>query len=754
MDPLHEKFDFEAFRAEIQIKDTFCFKLYLKNVFEELCLSNNKDSKPTINKLNFYEFLKAPFILSEKIFNIFKTELTSGISYEEFITNMLKLFCGDFEENVKMVFNILDFDQDGCIQKQDTLFLFSFLEIKNYEEIVNTFFKIHGNTQISLTYLEFLHVVENENSDIFILILCFLYELKPFTKSCLLPFKFNQTTYVSNIEVCSNNERKTCACPTLYSRRTNQLLSSKFINFVKDMDHEQECEDELQELESNSSCIRISEGIKIKSNFLFNYDLCENEGNKPFFSTPKFQTLKYQESTVSDPVYDCDIFLCSDETQETNDNSFSKMCGLSNVQQNSEYSIEKNIKNQKIDLLQNSFEASTDIQSKSLKGKILKSPKKLKIPLVKYEFEETLYTFSKKGKLKKYYMALEKRDLFYFSNKEKSELKRMHHLSNCFLRYDECIAQNEQGDIFYAFILIFNNNMSKSKYFCKDKKIFMKWIKVLKDVLNYKDINDHYSFQTELGKGKFGTVLLGQSIQTKKTVAIKQINKNELTPEEIMSIKTEIEILRHCQHERILRFHEYFETYNKIFIITEYINGGSLTDYLSTQTHLLKETQIREIFKQIAEGVKHLHNNGIIHRDLKPDNILIQQTFNQKIEVKISDFGLSKILGPLEKTSETTGTLSHISPEIINNQPYGRETDIWSMGVILHYLISGKLPFTAKNGTFTELTKNITTKPIDTLTTEFMKCSKNTLYLLENCLIKESKKRICLDQILTHLSNE
>ena len=124
----------------------------------------------------------------------------------------------------------------------------------------------------------------------------------------------------------------------------------------------------------------------------------------------------------------------------------------------------------------------------------------------------------------------------------------------------------------------------------------------------------------------------------------------------------------------------------------EYIEGGTLSQYLKKNNFNFTENQVSNIMYQIASGVKYLHSYGIVHRDLKPDNIMITQPNDSGI-IKIMDFGLSKIISSQEKMVDGFGTLSYVAPEVLTRSPYNKEVDIWSLGIILFYILSGHLPF-------------------------------------------------------------
>ena len=95
---------------------------------------------------------------------------------------------------------------------------------------------------------------------------------------------------------------------------------------------------------------------------------------------------------------------------------------------------------------------------------------------------------------------------------------------------------------------------------------------------------------------------------------------------------------------------------------------------------------------QIATALYYLHSFGVAHRDLKPENILMA-TDADDADLKIVDFGLSKIIGPNESSLDPFGTLSYVAPEVLLQKPYGKEVDLWSLGIIVYLLLSRVLPF-------------------------------------------------------------
>ena len=150
---------------------------------------------------------------------------------------------------------------------------------------------------------------------------------------------------------------------------------------------------------------------------------------------------------------------------------------------------------------------------------------------------------------------------------------------------------------------------------------------------------------------------------------------------------------------------------------------------------------------QIASGIKYLHRYGIVHRDLKPDNIMITQQ-NDFGVIKIMDFGLSKIISTQEKMVDGYGTLSYVAPEVLLRTPYNKEVDIWSLGIILFYMLCGHLPFKGSNQSI--VADKIVNDDLEFDEDEWKNMSKDVKKLIAGCLIKEPEDRITIEEFLNH----
>jgi serine/threonine protein kinase len=276
-----------------------------------------------------------------------------------------------------------------------------------------------------------------------------------------------------------------------------------------------------------------------------------------------------------------------------------------------------------------------------------------------------------------------------YTNKDEKQAEQMHSLVGTFIKeeLDEIINKKM---VVYPFSLRFVQN--KKTFYSIRKEDKDEWIKNLKEAIGYSSLYDYYELKETLGKGKFGLVRLGIHKKTQKKVAVKIMKKADMTPQDIELVKREVEILKLCQHPNVIRLLDIFENADYIYIIMENMRGGDLFNYLEKRDFHISEARACFIVHSLATALYYLHSYGIAHRDLKPENILMVDE-SEDADVKIVDFGLSKIVGPDEKCTDPFGTLSYVAPEVLLQQPYDKNVDVWSLGVVAYLLLSGILPF-------------------------------------------------------------
>jgi NIMA (never in mitosis gene a)-related kinase 1/4/5 len=201
-----------------------------------------------------------------------------------------------------------------------------------------------------------------------------------------------------------------------------------------------------------------------------------------------------------------------------------------------------------------------------------------------------------------------------------------------------------------------------------------------------------------LGKGSYGAAILVElRSDPKQKFVIKEIVIGHLKDEEQATAKKEAEVLHQMQHSNITMYVESFVENSKLFIVMEYADGGDLSYTIGKRkkiNSLFPENELMRIFVQICLALKHVHDHNILHRDLKSQNIFL----NSKGIIKLGDFGIAKVLDSTEEQARTQiGTPYYLSPEICESLPYGRQSDVWSLGVLLYELLTFELPFQAQS---------------------------------------------------------
>ena len=236
-----------------------------------------------------------------------------------------------------------------------------------------------------------------------------------------------------------------------------------------------------------------------------------------------------------------------------------------------------------------------------------------------------------------------------------------------------------------------------------------------------------------IGTGGFSKCYKLYNVQDKKIYAAKEIIKDKSSYDRI---KNEIDIYEYLKHDNIVNQKEHFIYNDTQYLIFEFCENRDLS-HLIDKRKKLKEIEVQYYITQLIQALIHLHDRNIVHRDLKLGNIFL----TGKMELKLGDFGLAKKLSFRdEKISEMVGTPAYMAPEILENMGYSLEVDIWSLGVIMYYLIIGKLPFNKPNQE-------------DIKRVSFPKkaiISRAAKSLIEQILVKDPKERPSLKQILRH----
>ena len=201
-------------------------------------------------------------------------------------------------------------------------------------------------------------------------------------------------------------------------------------------------------------------------------------------------------------------------------------------------------------------------------------------------------------------------------------------------------------------------------------------------------ITQTYILGRVIGHGHFSTVRL--ATRDGYNYAVKTLDKRKFSGQQTQ-ILSELDIVSSIDHPNIIRFYEVYEDERYVHIVMEYCSGGELFDRLISQGQF-SENYVQKLARQMLAAITYLHHHNICHRDIKPENFLFE-TNNPDAELKIIDFGLSKKLGNELVTMHTkAGTSVYMSPEVFEGN-YDMSCDVWSFGVTLYIMLSGRMPF-------------------------------------------------------------
>ena len=779
--------DFESLQKILGLNDMTLFVSYLKEIYKDLAERSEGDKKKGINKVTFYDYIKLPIFIAEKLFNSFaSSSQQEGLKEDEFVTGFFKLYMGSFSETTKVIFNLLDFDKDGIIKKEDVKIILSYLplndvseekekklesvrevlgfQMKSLEEIDDIVSKTFKKYEDKMNFEQFKDTVQNKKSDVFLQIICFLYQEKPFSSKNIECIKLKygdmeDDEYENMMKIYGSRSRKGVSVRIKTPNQDSTLspagsfFKRRFSIKAFSLNDEKNKESMERKESKDYNNMPMKESSKsIRSN------ISKLSNNDSELTVPEEIANKNLENTVD--AYDKNIAMVRLNNERTLDdyNKLKKSKGESNIKELVDNSKQRYSSPTKY------LQEKASLHSLALMNKDINYEKNL-CPINEEEnelgnndnvdeeknicYENWVYKLTENKKLKKFYLVLINKDIYYYKDEEKKNFLGMHNLSGCFIQEG---GKNEQIEIegkkFYIFEIFFNNKSKTRKYYTPDLEISNNFTKKIKEAIGYMKFADYYEWKEVIGKGKFGVVNLGIHRKTQQQVAVKIINKDSIkTLEDKELVRIEIGILKLCHHPNVIRLLDHLENEDYIFIVMEYIEGGTLGQYFKKKNFNFSERQASSIMSQIASGVKYLHRYGIVHRDLKPDNIMITQQ-NDFGVIKIMDFGLSKIISTQEKMVDGYGTLSYVAPEVLLRTPYNKEVDIWSMGVILYYMLCGHLPF--KGNKEVIIAEKIVNDDLEFDDDEWEIRSKKVRELISSCLKKEPEERITIDEFINH----
>ena len=250
---------------------------------------------------------------------------------------------------------------------------------------------------------------------------------------------------------------------------------------------------------------------------------------------------------------------------------------------------------------------------------------------------------------------------------------------------------------------------------------------------------------TKKVKNKFSGMIRSMTVIKKAFIDLQEDEKNFMK---------EIAILRTLDHMNILKIYEFYQDEKCFYLINEYCNEGDLFEKI--QQGPLNEYSVCYIIKQILSAIDYCHDNNILHRDLKLESILIESFENiiikneniELLNIKISDFSSARSFRKHKNLTKKVGTPYYIAPEVLNRN-YNEKCDIWSIGVLMFMLLSGKPPFWGDSDK--EIIQMVKEGKMDFRKNEWNNVSNDAIDLIHNMLRYDSKKRFSAFECLKHV---
>ncbi|KAL6295508.1 hypothetical protein ACE6H2_003650 [Prunus campanulata] len=193
-------------------------------------------------------------------------------------------------------------------------------------------------------------------------------------------------------------------------------------------------------------------------------------------------------------------------------------------------------------------------------------------------------------------------------------------------------------------------------------------------------------YEKKIASGSYGDLFQGSFCG--QAVAIKVLSTERLN-ETMREFTQEVYIMRKVRHKNVVQLIGACTKPPKLCIVTEFLSGGSMYDFVHKQTGALSLQSLLRVAIDVSRGMNYLHQNNIIHRDLKAANLLMDENG----VVKVADFGIARVQAQSGVMTAETGTYRWMAPEVIEHKPYDHKADVFSFGVVLWELLTGKLPY-------------------------------------------------------------
>ena len=269
------------------------------------------------------------------------------------------------------------------------------------------------------------------------------------------------------------------------------------------------------------------------------------------------------------------------------------------------------------------------------------------------------------------------------------------HDEKAIMDINNAFMKKTQGTIIngvHHFGLKFIKRQNYEELFHTEEEVIDSWFDYLRRYCILTKFRCYFESLKVIGKGNFAKVFLVRRISDSREFAVKVFSKSVIMQDQLEKkcLIYEIKMMRAMNHPRVLRLHELYEGENFIYCLCELYKGSDLLNAI-VKKGSQPEQKALAITMQILEGLSYMHEKRIIHRDLKPENIIFKAS--NDIDLGIVDLGFATHEDDYRKLFVRCGTPGYVAPEILNDKDYDCKVDVYSAGIILYIILTGRIPF-------------------------------------------------------------
>ena len=734
-----------------------------KNLFSNTL--KQKANENGISLRNFLQYLDIQEFMCERLFKYLDKTKTGQLTKNEFVNGLDTIYYGNFQELYKLIFFMCDFNENGKLHKFNMKLILSYIPVKTYEEqqkyikninsIIDHYFtnldkrfpekniKIDKEIDYDLYKNDIEDYIkestnnnnnnkENSNNNfnnngsflLFIKLISYIYMNNPFNKDNMNFCKFLKNKFLMKLpkKLNSNNLFNT----------TSNTNNNANTNNTNNINKEKENKNGTNNAENNDKDQLAKIRPNARSNSLYNNKKKKNN----IYTTnikPQKELLSSKDLPIENKNQDLLIF-----SMNINELKKAKLLQTGKKEKQGGFNLtpskDKKDKKSELNLDQDNEEIFTD---KNIKNN---------------DYADILYKYCEEDSskfIKKYYGELRGKDILFFASKLKNELCTIWNISKCIIIPLEKINISKYT---YYPIKFINYNKSFCLIYFEDNEKRNLFLKKCEENTSYIKIEDLFEFKEKIGQGNFGLVRKCIEKNTGKEYAVKIMDKNKIKKKDLQFIIQERNYMILIKHPNIVSLVQDFEDENFIYFVMEYFKGGDLAKYMKRIKENMKEKNLEriaaKIIRIIAQGVEYLNQFGIVHRDLKPENIVFGIEDDIK-SIKIIDLGVAITLPFGQQSSDPIGTLAYISPEMFTHNPYSYKVDVWAIGILLYWLVSGGiLPFDDEKNDEHIMGKKVVFMHQEYPEKYFGDKSKSLFNLIDKTLEKNPEKRINIHNFL------